>query len=336
MSQNNNIIIVDGNSLGRTAHRYKKRLIRGNFETQAINGFLEIFTDIYNRHKDEYPNIIVLWDGKSKLRYDLLSSYKGTRHITPEDIEIDKHYDIQMPYIKNMLDALGVRQYCASDFEADDIAGYFVRRGAKDNRKIMLISNDHDWRQYVDENTSVFSPKGSNTHILDHTNFSDYINLTTRQFIQYKALLGDSSDNIPGIKGIGHKTSIALLQEFQSVENLIKEYTSNGITEILQQNVVLKRARNDIAALCMNPETIANFHLNVKMMDLLRPEYDADMAKNMTYTTPKISKNAFVNIMSEVGLTYNITNISRWNSFFDKNKLESTSTNSPVRSKLKM
>lgn len=338
MSENNNVIVVDGNSIGRTAHRYQKRVIRGNFEIQAINGFLEVLTDIYNRHKDEFPNIIVLWDGKSKLRNELLPSYKGTRHITPEDIEIDKHYHLQMPYIENMLNALGVRQYKASDFEADDLAGYFVRRAAKDGRKVMLVSNDHDWLQYINENTSVFSPKGSNTIIKNHQNFSDYIDLTPRQFIEYKALLGDDSDNIKGIPGIGTKISVALLQEFKSVKNMINIHNTDEFTNVIQHNVLLKRYVKSISALCTNNELIEKFDLNVKLMDLLRPDYDSEMAKNIKYTTPKISKEDFINILKEINLTYNISNISRWDSFLNKENApslnnKSTSSNRP---KMKM
>jgi 5'-3' exonuclease len=336
MSQNNNVIIVDGNSIGRTAHRYQKRVIHGNFEIQAINGFLEVLTNTYNSHHNEYPNIIVLWDGKSKLRNELLPSYKGTRHITPEDIEIDKHYHLQMPYIENILNSLGVRQYKASDFEADDLAGYFVRRAAKDGRKVLLISNDHDWLQYINENTAVFSPKGANKVIKNHLNFSEYIDLTPRQFIEYKALLGDDSDNIKGIPGIGTKISVALLQEFKSVKDMIKIHNTDEFTNIIQHNVLLKKYIKSVSALCTTNELIEKFDLNVKLMDLLRPDYDAEMASNIKYTTPKVSKEDFINIMNEVNLTYNISNISRWNSFFNKDNIQPSNENRNTSNRPKM
>lgn len=313
----NNIIIVDGNSIGHTAQHYQRRTFRG-MDIQAISGFLEVITDVYNRHHEEYPKIIVLWDGKSKHRYEAFPDYKGTRRITPEQIDADFKYKEQIPHIEKMLNSLGIRQYKADDYEADDVAGFFVRKGSKDGRKILLLSNDHDWLQYINENTAVFSPKGGNMVIRDHNNFHEYVNLTARQFIEYKAFLGDSGDNIPGVDGIGDKIATALLQEFHTTENLLKMHKEDTSSAIILNNVILKRARNKIATFCEDSSLQQKFIRNVDLMDLLNDRFDNDMGKNIKYTSPKIDKQEFVEFCADFNFGYHLKNLSRWDSFFDK------------------
>lgn len=326
----NNTIIVDGNSLGHTAHHYQKRILprKGNdFEIQAVGGFIEAFTSVYEQHSAEYPNIIVLWDGKSKYRNELYPEYKGTRRKTPEDIESDRRYKVQVPYIESFLSHIGVRQYKASDYEADDIAGYFVRRAEKDGRKILLVSNDHDWLQYVNQNTSCFSPKGGNTKVCSNDNFREFIDLSCKQFIQYKALLGDDSDNIIGIPGIGKKTALALLQEFGYVEDFLKDYKSEHTAHVIQTNVVLKRQRGKLLEFYESSELQENFALNMKLVNLLRNNFDNDMAQNIKYTNPKPDKQACIELLEDFNYGYHIKNISRWDCFFDKST--TTQSNAP-------
>lgn len=322
----NNTIIVDGNSMGHTAHHYQKKILPAigkDFESQAIGGFLEVITSIYESNRKEYPNLIVLWDGKSKYRNDLYPEYKGTRRITPEQIDSDLKYKAQVPYIESFLNHLGIRQYKASDFEADDVAGYFIRRAVSDGRKILLESNDHDWLQYVNENTSCHSPKGGNQLVYGKDNFHEYINLTQKQFIEYKAILGDKSDNIIKIPDIGEKTALALLQEFGSVDKFMKAYNSNESNEIIQNNVVLKRYRKALHNFYEDKELHSRFDLNMKLVDLLRPDFDNEMSKNIKYTNPKVNKQEFVNLCSHLNLSYYAKFPDRWDIFFDKNNTPS-------------
>ncbi|MFP4478992.1 MAG: DNA polymerase I [Candidatus Izemoplasmatales bacterium] len=184
--------------------------------TNGIYGFVRAMNTLLKR---DYTHIIVALDSIGKThRHDVYEEYKGTRQDTPAELKE------QFPYMEDFLDAAGVYCYREESFEADDVIGYAVKHFKNDFDEIMIYSNDQDLMQLIDDNVfQLISKKGlSDIDILDKEALFEKMGLTPEQIPDYKGLVGDSSDNIPGIKGVGKKTAEKLLKEYGTVENIIE------------------------------------------------------------------------------------------------------------------
>lgn len=218
-------ILIDGNAMGHAYHNMTTLTV-GNFQTQAIFGFTKMIGKIAADHKDD--EILVLWDGRAQFRYDLLPEYKANRD-TKDDPKREAHrqaYRKQVPLIRATLKTLGVKQAICPTHEADDLAGYLAPRIAQKD-KVLLITGDRDWLQLVSDNIEWFDPReeGKRVNMANFTDETGYF--TPREFLQGKALMGDTSDNIPGVGGLGQKYASELLAEFGSVEAFL-EKCDNG------------------------------------------------------------------------------------------------------------
>jgi len=208
------IHIVDGNSICHAAHN-ATRLSVGDMETQAIFGTLKAVQKI--ALKDPDWDILVLWDGKAQWRFDLCPEYKGTRKATNEKEQASKDsYKRQSPFVRKGLQLMGVRQLVASSAEADDMGGLMVKKLSALGKQIKLTTGDKDWLQLVRPGVVWFDPiRDRSCNISNFFEFTGY--KTPEQFLDGKALMGDSSDNICGVGGIGEKGAPEFLSEFGSV-----------------------------------------------------------------------------------------------------------------------
>lgn len=182
--------------------------------TNGIFGFAHAMTKLL---ESGYTNVLVALDSEGKThRHDLYEDYKGTRTETPHEI-IE-----QFGYMKEYLEALGVYYYQQDYYEADDIIGSVVVNYKDQFDEIMIYSNDHDLVQLLDNNVSqMISRKGlKEVEIYTPKYVEEKLGFKTTQVKDYKAMVGDPSDNIPGIPGIGNKTAIKLLSEFECIENI--------------------------------------------------------------------------------------------------------------------
>ncbi len=182
--------------------------------TNGIFGFAHAMTKLID---NGYTHILVALDCEGKThRHEIYDDYKGTRKDTPEELKE------QFAYMKEYLDALGVYKYEQEYYEADDIIGYAVKHYKADFDEITIYSNDHDLVQLLDKNVNqLISRKGlKEVEIYTPEYVREKLGFETNQVIDYKALVGDSSDNIPGIPGIGDKTAVKLLEEFKTIENI--------------------------------------------------------------------------------------------------------------------
>lgn len=209
-------VIIDGNSLCHAAH-HSSKLTVGVMQTQAIFGMIKSIRVALNKYSGW--NILVLWDGHAQWRYDLYPGYKGDREAkTEEEAAIKSAYKAQSPFVRKALSLLGIRQMMALTHEADDLAGLMSKKLSVAGVKVSLVTGDQDWIQLVNENVDWFDPiRDYYVNLTNFTKFTGYF--TPLEFLEGKALVGDTSDCIKGVGGIGKDTAPQFLAEFKSVPN---------------------------------------------------------------------------------------------------------------------
>ena len=238
-----NILLVDGNSIMNRA--FYALMNAGMFRAQdgtytnAIYGFLNIYFKAIEEYSPEY--IAVAFDkGKKTLRHKSYTEYKAGRSKMPDELRE------QMPIIKEILEEMNVPVYEMDDYEADDILGTLAKNLTK-NKEIFtyILTGDRDYFQLVDENINIIYPKNSKGEATQELwNIEkireNYGNLNPSDLIEVKALMGDTSDNIPGVRGIGEKTAVKLINEYKNIDNLYKKIDENedNLTPKQRQNII--------------------------------------------------------------------------------------------------
>ena len=220
------MIVLDGNSIMfrayyATAYTGNLMQARSGLYTNAIYGFVNMIQHILQTK--DMTNIFVAFDkGKKTLRHQTYSDYKGGRKSTPEE------FLMQIPYIKEYLDVLGIKHLELDDYEADDIVGSMAMLARNEFDEVMVISGDKDLLQLVKGNVHVYLTKKGLTDLECYTeeNFKSLMGIESYQMTDYKGLIGDSSDNLPGVSGIGPKTAAKLLEEYGTLENIIANISS--------------------------------------------------------------------------------------------------------------
>ena len=212
-----NLVIIDGNAIGHACHHATKLSV-GSVQTQAVYGFVRIIREIQNTYADR--KLIVLWDGEAKFRFDLHPGYKGKRRAVvtdPEKIAEKSAYYQQTPLIKKAVESFGIDQMIDPTLEADDLAGWLVSLAKGTERKITLVTGDTDWLQLVNANVMWFDPREGGKRV-DITNFLEMTGyFSPSEYLQGKCLVGDSTDDIPPVGGIGEKSAPELLAQFRSI-----------------------------------------------------------------------------------------------------------------------
>ena len=187
-------------------------------DTSAIMGFMNSILDLIKREKPE--NLAVAFDlGGSVDRIEIFKEYKANRHETPDPIKV------AVPYIHNILDAMGIPILMKSGYEADDIIGTIAKQAEKNNYEVFMVTPDKDFAQLVKENVFLYKPAfmGRGVDILGVDEVLNKFKIKRiDQVIDFLGLQGDSVDNIPGIPGVGPKTAQKLLSEYDSVEGIIE------------------------------------------------------------------------------------------------------------------
>ncbi|WKY48885.1 DNA polymerase I [Eubacteriaceae bacterium ES3] len=209
-------ILIDGNSLiYRTFYAIREMHNSKGMPTNAIYGFVNILVKIQEEFKPDYLGVAFDLKGPT-FRDEIFEDYKGGRQKMPEELEQ------QFPVLKELLAKMGIAILEKAGFEADDIIGTLAKMGEKEGLKTEIITGDRDSFQLVDENITVLYTKKGITD-LEIVNI-DWVNkkygLMPLDLIELKALMGDKSDNIPGIPGIGEKTGIKLVKDYKDLEGL--------------------------------------------------------------------------------------------------------------------
>ena len=212
------IILVDGNNLlfrSFYATAYQGVIMKNSkgFPTNALYGFINMMNKII---KDENPSyILVAFDKGKTFRHTKYNDYKAGRSEVPEELKL------QFPKAKEVLDSMGIMHFEIDNYEADDIIGTLSKRVDNEDEFVAtIISSDKDLLQLISDEVVVKLLKSSDYIMMDKEEFKKTYGTEPIRMIDLKALMGDSSDNIPGVKGIGEKTAIKLLSEFNSLDGV--------------------------------------------------------------------------------------------------------------------
>ena len=226
------ILLIDGNSMANRAfYATMGRMMKTptGISTNAVYGFFQI---MFKTIEEEKPDkIIVAFDiSSSEKRTKIFNEYKAGRHKAPEDLTI------QFPIIKELLKTMNIPIVQKDGIEADDILGAIAKKEGKKGNKIIILTGDRDYFQLVDINVNIRYPKtimGKTEYIIyDNYKINEEYGLTPEKLIEVKALMGDASDNIPGVKGIGEKTALKLIIQFGSLEKIYEYIEKSDGKEI--------------------------------------------------------------------------------------------------------
>ena len=218
------LIVIDGNSILNRAFYgimgSKMLQTADGTYTNAVYGFLSIMFKIMDDLNPKY--LVVAFDVKSPTkRHEMYKEYKGTRKGMPDELAS------QMPLIKKVLEAMNIKIIEKPGYEADDILGTLSRFGEKNNLEVTLLTGDRDSFQLATNKTIIRIPRTkqgkTEEEDFDKAKVIETYGVEPSQLIEVKGLMGDTSDNIPGVPGIGEKTALNLIKEFQTIDNLYSE-----------------------------------------------------------------------------------------------------------------
>lgn len=209
------LVLIDGNSLiNRAFYANPPMMTKNGVSTGAVFGFINMFLKAVGDIKPDY--LAVAFDVKAPtFRHDMYKEYKGTRKPMPDELRP------QIPLLKELLTEMNVKIYEKPGWEADDIIGTIAK---STKIQTFIITGDRDSFQLVDDETTVYFTRRGITDIdvVDISNFKEKTGITPAQVTDLKALMGDSSDNIPGVQGVGEKTALLLLQEYGDIDNIYR------------------------------------------------------------------------------------------------------------------
>ena len=212
------IILVDGNNLlfrSFYATAYQGVIMKNSkgFPTNALYGFINMMNKIIKEEQPSY--IMVAFDKGKTFRHDKYEDYKAGRMAVPEELKM------QIPKAKEVLNSMGIKYFEIDNYEADDIIGTLARKVDEEDQFIAtIISSDKDLLQLISDEVTVKLLKQNDSIMMDRDEFFKTYQVEPIRMIDLKALMGDSSDNIPGVKGIGEKTAIQLLSKYESLDGV--------------------------------------------------------------------------------------------------------------------
>lgn len=244
------LVLIDGHSILHRAFYGVPDLTNSEgIHTNAIYGFLNILFKLLDEEQPDY--LIVAFDVNAPtFRHKMYDAYKGTRKPMPDELRQ------QVPLTKQVLSAMGIVTVEQAGLEADDVLGTVAKKAEADGLEVSLISGDRDLLQIASDHIKIRIPKtkGSKTEIEDYyaKDVFDRMQVTPEQFIELKALMGDTADNIPGVPKIGEKTATALMVKYGSIEQIyahIDEITKKSIKQSLIENRDLAELSKTLATI---------------------------------------------------------------------------------------
>ncbi|MBQ8527038.1 MAG: DNA polymerase I [Lachnospiraceae bacterium] len=244
------LVLIDGHSiLNRAFYGVPDLTNPEGLHTNAIYGFLNIMFKILEEEKPQY--LAVAFDLKAPtFRHKRYAAYKGTRKPMPDELRQ------QVPVMKEVLAAMGILTMEQEGYEADDILGTMAKRAEKQGVAVALVSGDRDLLQIATDHIKIRIPKtkGNRTEVEDYyaADVKERYHVTPLQFIELKALMGDTADNIPGVPKVGEKTATGLMETYGSIENIyahLEEITKKSIQTTLRENRELADLSKELATI---------------------------------------------------------------------------------------
>lgn len=244
------LLLIDGHSiLNRAFYGVPDLTNSAGLHTNAVYGFLNMLFKVMEEEKPDY--LLIAFDLKEKtFRHKMFEAYKGTRK--PMPVELHQ----QVPVIKQVLAAMNITIVTKAGYEADDILGTLAFQAEKAGLEVTIMSGDRDLLQLATKKIKISIPKTKKgvTEIENYywDNVIDLYSVNPREFIDVKALMGDASDNIPGVTGIGEKTASKIIAQYHSIENAyehIEEITPNKAKLSLQAEYDIARLSKTLATI---------------------------------------------------------------------------------------
>lgn len=219
------LLAIDGNSiLHRAFYGIKLLSNKDGTPTNAVFGFMNIY--LKNLNVVNPDAIAVAFDrSEPTFRHKAVSSYKANRHGMPDDLAP------QLPIIKKLLELMGIKIIEYAGYEADDVLGTLARVCTETGNQCFILTGDRDSLQLVNDNVTVLLTTNKDTIQYTPERFRDEYGFNPVNLIDLKALMGDSSDNISGVAGIGEKTASTLIKEYATIENLYEKYESSSLSK---------------------------------------------------------------------------------------------------------
>lgn len=324
-------LIIDGNNLlfkayYATAYQGVNLHSLQGIPTNAVYAFIRMLTRYLK--SNNYNSIFVAFDASRKtFRHEILGTYKGKRSETP--IELIEQFKL----VKTFLDLAQIPWGQLTNYEADDIIGSIVKNKIATNYQIDIMSSDKDLLQLLDTNIKILNPqKGmSDLKIITVSTFEAEYQLLPYQVTDLKGLMGDNSDNLPGIKGIGQKTATSLLQEYKTLENIIanvEKLKPTSISKLIKANANNGIICKQLAQLDLNTPITGNletFNYNIEHLsnDQLQDFYKKyNMNSLLTQDVkPKISKTnkSNIEVVTEWKQEWNCATNYLWLEIFGEN-----------------
>lgn len=294
------IVLVDGNNLlfrSYYATAYNGNFMKNSkgFPTNALFGFINMIHKIVEEEKPKY--MLVAFDKGKTFRHEEYKEYKGGRMETPEELKV------QFPKAFEILEALGIKHYEMDGYEADDIIGTFASYCNQENDyEGLIVSSDKDLLQLIDQKVEMKLLKQKDYIRYNEKSFEEEWGIVPIRVIDLKALMGDSSDNIPGVKGIGEKTALKLLKEYQTLDGIYEnlQQVSPSIRKKLEENkenaylsyhlaTIVKNAPveidfEDIKCQEKNVEKIKSIYEELEFYSFLKKEQEVKKEIKIDYT----------------------------------------------------
>ena len=266
------IVLIDGHSiLNRAFYGIPELTNSEGLHTNAVYGFLNILFKILDEEKAQY--LAVAFDLKAPtFRHKMYAEYKGTRKAMPEELRE------QVPVMKEVLSAMGVPLLMKEGYEADDLLGTIAGQAERAGLEVSIVSGDRDLLQLATDKVQIRIPKTKRTGTEIENYYAADVKekylVTPTEFVDVKALMGDASDNIPGIPGVGEKTATKIISEFGSIENAhdhLEEIKPNKAKLSLEEHYDLAVLSKTLAKI--NTESPVTLDLQTaKLTDLYTPE----------------------------------------------------------------
>ena len=218
------LLLIDGSSyLYRAFYGYPMTYNREGLPTNAVSGVLFMIASVIKTASTR--RVIAVFDAEGKtFRNDIYPEYKANRPPTPEELKQ------QIPHVHKLIKKLGVPLLCVDNVEADDVIGTLAKQASKSGLEVIISTGDKDMAQLVDNNITLINTM---TDVqTDLENIRERFGVKPSQFIDYLALMGDKSDNIPGINGVGKMTAVSLLSTFKTLDNIYESIDTIPVDEL--------------------------------------------------------------------------------------------------------
>lgn len=280
-SEKPRLVIIDGKSVFYRGYFAMPGLsTKDGTPTGGVFGFATMALEVIKRLEPDY--VCVAWDKPKtniRKRLEIYPEYKAGRKPPPPDF-----YE-QIPILHDLLKAFGWPLYELDDYEADDIMGTLAHQASKKNIETMLVTSDLDMLQVIDNNTHVYAMKKgfSNIELFKPESFADKYGIEVKQFLDLKSLKGDSSDNIPGVPGVGEKTAVQLLNEYQTIDGIYEHI--DEVKETVRKKLLAGKDSAYMSKKIASIWTDAPIKLNLKEVDgsNCKPEKVREILSNLEF-----------------------------------------------------